>query len=125
MQVSIAVANLTLYRHLEYIVRRGKGGATFVRKHYGVESRPDELGDKTRLLGHFSTYLMQKLYGEHDYAFVDHQRTSGMDFVQKYLRLKHAILFKLSNDVLQVASPLNVRMYHLTLLSSISTTTLN
>jgi cell cycle serine/threonine-protein kinase CDC5/MSD2 len=74
-----------------------------VRKHYDVESRPDELGDKTRLLGHFSTYLMQKLYGEHDYAFIDHQRTSGMDFVQKYLRLKHAILFKLSNDVLQVS----------------------
>jgi cell cycle serine/threonine-protein kinase CDC5/MSD2 len=45
---------------------------------------------------------MQKLYGDHTYTFVNAERTAGMDFVQKYLRLKHAILFKLSNDVLQV-----------------------
>lgn len=83
-------------------MRRGKGGATFVRKHYDVAARPEDLSDKTRLLGHFSTYLMQKLYGEHDYASANLERTNGMDFVQKYLRLKHAILFKLSNDVLQV-----------------------
>lgn len=46
---------------------------------------------------------MQKLYGEHEYTYVDLERTNGMDFVQKYLRLKHAILFKISNDVLQVS----------------------
>ncbi|KAG8797390.1 Cell cycle serine/threonine-protein kinase cdc5/MSD2 [Serendipita sp. 398] len=88
-------------QHLEYVVRRGKSGSTYVRRHYEVASRPDDLSDKTRLLGHFSTYLMQKLYGDHPYTFVDQDRTTGMDFVQKYLRLKHAILFKISNDVLQ------------------------
>lgn len=88
-------------KHLEYIVRRGKSGSTFIRKHYEASKRPDDLADKTRLLSHFSTYLMKKLYGDHEYTFVDAERTAGMDFVQKYLRLKHAILFKLSNDVLQ------------------------
>ncbi|KAG8835886.1 Cell cycle serine/threonine-protein kinase cdc5/MSD2 [Serendipita sp. 399] len=88
-------------QHLEYVVRRGKSGSTYVRKHYDVANRPDDLSDKTRLLGHFSTYLMQKLYGDHPYTYMDKDRTTGMDFVQKYLRLKHAILFKISNDVLQ------------------------
>lgn len=88
-------------KHLEYVVRRGKGGSTYVRKHYEVEKRPDDLADKTRLLGHFSTYLMQKLYGEHSYTSMDLEKTTSMDFVQKYLRLKHAILFKISNEVLQ------------------------
>lgn len=95
--------NSFLCRHLEYIVRRGTGGATYIRKHYNFSERPNELSDKTKLLGHFSTYLMKKLYGEHEYTFVDAERTNGLDFVQKYLRLKHAILFKLSNDVLQVS----------------------
>ncbi len=87
---------------MEYVVRRGKGGSTYIRKHYEVDKRPDDLADKTRLLGHFSTYLMQKLYGEHSYTSMNPERTSSMDFVQKYLRLKHAILFKISNEVLQV-----------------------
>jgi cell cycle serine/threonine-protein kinase CDC5/MSD2 len=45
---------------------------------------------------------MQKLYGEHDYTFIDNKRTTAMDFVIKYLRLKHGILFRLSNNVIQV-----------------------
>lgn len=86
-------------KHLEYIDR--KSGSTFVRKAYDPVTPPKELGDKPRLLGHFATYLMQKLYGDHEYTFVDRKRTSGMDFVVKYLRLKHGILFRLSNNVLQ------------------------
>ena len=34
--------------------------------------------------------------------FLDLQRPKCMHFVQKYLRMKHAIVFKLSHDVLQV-----------------------
>jgi cell cycle serine/threonine-protein kinase CDC5/MSD2 len=45
---------------------------------------------------------MDRLYGEYEYTFQDVQRTRGMHFVQKYLRMKHVIVFKLSHDVLQV-----------------------
>lgn len=45
---------------------------------------------------------MGKLYGDYEYTFVDLQRTKCMHFVQKYLRMKHVIVFKLSHDVLQV-----------------------
>ena len=45
---------------------------------------------------------MGKLYGDYEYTFLDLQRTKCMHFVQKYLRMKHVIVFKLSYDVLQV-----------------------
>jgi cell cycle serine/threonine-protein kinase CDC5/MSD2 len=47
---------------------------------------------------------MDRLYGEYDYTFEDIQRTKGMVFVQKYLRMKHVIVFKMSHDALQVCS---------------------
>lgn len=56
---------------------------------------------------------MERLYGEYDYTFQDTTRVKGMDFVQKYLRMKHVIVFKMSHDVLQVQlllySHLNLR----------------
>lgn len=45
---------------------------------------------------------MERLYNETPYTYEDLERTKGMIFVQKYLRMKHVILFKLSHDVLQV-----------------------
>lgn len=45
---------------------------------------------------------MDRLYGEYDYTFEDVDRAKGMDFVQKYLRMKHVIVFKMSHDVIQV-----------------------
>jgi cell cycle serine/threonine-protein kinase CDC5/MSD2 len=45
---------------------------------------------------------MDRLYGEYDYTFEDVDRAKGMDFVQKYLRMKHVIVFKMSHDSLQV-----------------------
>jgi len=44
---------------------------------------------------------MDRLYGEYDYTYEDVTRVKGMEWVQKYLRMKHVILFKLSHDVLQ------------------------
>ncbi|KAF8882459.1 kinase-like domain-containing protein [Infundibulicybe gibba] len=44
---------------------------------------------------------MDRLYGEYEYTFEDVGRSHGMEWVQKYLRMKHVIVFKLSHDVLQ------------------------
>ena len=46
--------------------------------------------------------MLERLYGSHDYTYTDEARTQGMDFVQKYLRMKHVIVFKMSHDVVQV-----------------------
>lgn len=45
---------------------------------------------------------MDRLYGDFEYTFDDTSRSQGMEWVQKYLRMKHVIVFKLSHDSLQV-----------------------
>ncbi|PPQ83030.1 hypothetical protein CVT26_012074 [Gymnopilus dilepis] len=86
--------------HFDYITSR-RQGTIFVRKSYTVSVYPDELKSKVYLLKHFERYIMDRLYGEYEYTFEDTKREKGMEWVQKYLRMKHVIVFKLSHDVLQ------------------------
>ena len=90
-----------LCSHFDYITSR-RQGTVYVRKSYTVEMYPEELKSKVYLLKHFERYIMDRLYGEYDYTFEDVGREKGMEWVQKYLRMKHVIVFKLSHDVLQV-----------------------
>jgi cell cycle serine/threonine-protein kinase CDC5/MSD2 len=91
-------------RHFDYVTSR-RQGTIFVRKSYTVDTYPDELKSKVYLLKHFERYIMDRLYGEYDYTFEDVGRQKGMEWVQKYLRMKHVIVFKLSHEVLQVRFP--------------------
>ncbi|KAF8437935.1 kinase-like domain-containing protein [Boletus edulis BED1] len=84
----------------DYISSR-RHGQVYVRKNYSVSEFPDDLKNKVYLLKHFERYIMDRLYGDYEYTYEDLDRTKGMDFVQKYLRMKHVIVFKMSHDVLQ------------------------
>jgi cell cycle serine/threonine-protein kinase CDC5/MSD2 len=95
------VTDLFGHRHFDYITAR-RQGTVYVRKPHTVESYPEELKSKVYLLKHFERYIMDRLYGEYEYTFEDVGRAKGMEWVQKYLRMKHVIVFKLSHDVLQV-----------------------
>ncbi|QRV75901.1 Serine/threonine-protein kinase [Ceratobasidium sp. AG-Ba] len=86
--------------NLDYISSR-RNGAIYVRKNYTMREHPEELKSKVYLLRHFEKYMMERLYGDPEYAFEDIERTRGLDFVQKYLRMKHVIVFKMSHDILQ------------------------
>ncbi|KDQ07292.1 hypothetical protein BOTBODRAFT_149264 [Botryobasidium botryosum FD-172 SS1] len=86
--------------HVDYISSR-RSGSVYVRKNYTLSEYPEELKSKMYLLTHFEDYMMDHLYGEHGYTYEDLDRTHGMDFVQKYLRMKHIIVFKMSHDILQ------------------------
>ncbi|KAF7968335.1 hypothetical protein HWV62_30957 [Athelia sp. TMB] len=86
--------------HFDYVSAR-KHGAVYVRKNYTVSEYPEDLKTKVYLLKHFERYIMDRLYGDYSYTFEDTERAKGMDFVQKYLRMKHVIVFKMSHDVLQ------------------------
>jgi cell cycle serine/threonine-protein kinase CDC5/MSD2 len=77
-----------------------------VRKNHSVDVYPEDLKNKVYLLKHFERYIMDRLWGDHPYTFEDTDRAKGMDWVQKYLRMKHVIVFKLSHDVLQVSFPI-------------------
>ena len=93
-----------VHRHFDFISSR-RQGSVYVRKNYTISEYPEDLKPKIYLLKHFEGYIMNRLYGEYDYTFEDTGRTKGMDFVQKYLRMKHVIVFKMSHDVLQVHGP--------------------
>ncbi|KAF9550436.1 Pkinase-domain-containing protein [Agrocybe pediades] len=86
--------------HFDYISTR-RQGSVYVRKSHTIDVFPDELKSKVYLLKHFEKYIMDRLYGEYEYTFADTQKAKGMEWVQKYLRMKHVIVFKLSHDVLQ------------------------
>lgn len=93
---------ILLYSNLDYISSR-RGGTIYVRKNHTMRDHPEELKSKVYLLRHFEKYMMERLYGDPEYAFEDLERTKGLDFVQKYLRMKHVIVFKMSHDILQVS----------------------
>ena len=96
----------------------------YVRKNHGAEDAPEELAEKMYLLNHFESYIMNRLYGDYDYTYEDHLKTTGMDFVQKYLRMKHVVVFMMSSDVIQVCRVRAVGVgLSLTCPSSTSTTT--
>ena len=76
----------------------------YVRKNHRAEDAPEELAEKMYLLNHFESYIMNRLYGDYDYTYEDYLKSTGMDFVQKYLRMKHVVVFMLSSDVIQVCS---------------------
>ncbi|EPQ52390.1 Pkinase-domain-containing protein [Gloeophyllum trabeum ATCC 11539] len=87
--------------HFDFIESR-RGGSVYVRKYYTVDEYPDpELKNKVYLLKHFEGYIMNRLFGDYEYCFTDTTRTKGMAFLQKFLRMKNVIVFKMSNDTLQ------------------------
>lgn len=64
-----------------------------------------ELGRKTYLLQYFQEYMAKTLQREVGWTFVDEGRTNHLDYLVKTYRMKKAIVFKLSNDVIQVRRP--------------------
>jgi len=96
----------------------------YVRKNHSADDAPEELAEKMYLLNHFESYIMNRLYGDYDYTYEDYRKSTGMDFVQKYLRMKHVVVFMMSSDVIQVCSILAISAgSSLTCPSSTSTTT--
>ncbi|KAI0051271.1 Pkinase-domain-containing protein [Auriscalpium vulgare] len=87
-------------QHFDYISSH-RQGAVYVRKSHTVASYPEELNRKVYILKYFEKYIMARLYGDYGYTFNDTERVKGMEFVQKYLRMKHVIVFKMCHDVLQ------------------------
>jgi hypothetical protein len=52
---------------------------------------------------YFEEYMSKTLERDVDWVFSDKEKAKNMVFLVKYQRMKNAIVFKLSNDVLQVS----------------------
>lgn len=88
-------------RHFDYISNRK--GNVFSRKNHALQSFPTELDRKVYLMTYFEEYMTKTLERDVEWTWTDAERVRNMDFLVKYYRMKNAIVFKLSNDVLQVS----------------------
>lgn len=87
-------------RHFDYISQRKNN--VYTRRHHNLTSIPPELDRKAYLLRYFEDYMAKTLRRDVPWTFEDVERKKNMDFLVKYYRMKNAIVFKMSNDVLQV-----------------------
>ncbi|GAA6024436.1 hypothetical protein JCM11491_001735 [Sporobolomyces phaffii] len=85
--------------HFDYISQRKNN--VYTRRHHNLTSIPAELDRKAYLLRYFEDYMAKTLRRDVPWTFEDVERTKNMDFLVKYYRMKNAIVFKMSNDVLQ------------------------
>lgn len=95
--------------HFDYISNRK--GKIYSRRHYTVDEYPKDLDRKTYLLQYFEEYMGRALARDVEWTFVDKKRTKNMDFLVKYYRMKSAVVFKLSNEVLQVRFSLQLFVF--------------
>ena len=88
-----------ILRHFEYIYQ--KGGIK--RDSYTIDEYPAELRKKVFLMKHFRDHLSERMFKPSWVQSTDPPKTENMDFVTKYLKTKHAVLFRLSHRIVQVS----------------------
>ncbi|GJN88942.1 hypothetical protein Rhopal_001913-T1 [Rhodotorula paludigena] len=85
--------------HFDYISNRQSN--IYTRRHHTLSAVPEALERKAYLLRYFEDYMAKTLRRDVSWTFEDVERRKNMDFLVKYYRMKSAIVFKMSNDVLQ------------------------
>ncbi|GAA5917827.1 hypothetical protein JCM8208_000784, partial [Rhodotorula glutinis] len=85
--------------HFDYIANRQSN--IYTRRHHALSAVPATLERKAYLLRYFEDYMAKTLRRDVEWTYDDVERTKNMEFLVKYYRMKSAIVFKMSNDVLQ------------------------
>lgn len=96
----ILAPNEQNFEYLEYA--RGTEKTVMNRFAYKIKGHPETLKKKVTLLNHFKGYMQDNLFKASQYTFKDEEKSAGMEFLLKYIRTKHAVLFRLSNRIIQV-----------------------
>lgn len=88
----------------QYIERKKddkqRRGETTIQTH-SLEDYPAALKKKVTLLKHFRNYLVQQHMNDGDDCIFPSSSQGDFDYVKKWVRTKHAILFLLSNRTVQ------------------------
>jgi polo-like kinase 1 len=102
--------------HFDYITRRTQDKPE-VRTRHTFEDYPEDLKKKVTLLRHFKNYMVTDVLERRDGASVGEsslpapaqktppvawQASEAAPYVKKWTRNKHAIMFQLSNKIVQV-----------------------
>lgn len=86
-------------QYFDYISSRK--GNVYQSRNHDIQSFPKDLDRKVYLMTYFEEYMSKTLERDVDWVFSDKEKAKNMVFLVKYQRMKNAIVFKLSNDVLQ------------------------
>lgn len=73
---------------------------------YTFEEYPETLKKKVLLLQHFKTYLEQEVPNHDVTEHPEESKEQPLVYVKKWMRTNHALLFRLSNKIVQVSLPL-------------------
>lgn len=105
--------------HFDYMERRSSDRQD-IGKEYTLTEYPKELQKKVTLLQHFRSYLEgsdkpkdqqqlpnmqgapQQIQQNQDEEFPKQRKVKDIVYVKKWMRTRHAIMFRLSNKVVQV-----------------------
>jgi len=86
--------------------RSGNESHEQISEHYTLTEFPSSLQKKVTLLKHFKNYLMEQVKKDRDDNEIQIQSSpsGGRDitYLSKWVRTKHAILFRLSDNTVQV-----------------------
>ena len=91
--------------HFDYMERRSSDKQD-IGKEYTLTEYPKELQKKVTLLQHFRSYLegseKPKQPEQVEEEFPKIRKVKDVVYVKKWMRTRHAIMFRLSNKVVQV-----------------------
>lgn len=88
------------FEYLQYA--RGSEKTVMNRHGHTLTEFPDDLQKKVTLLTHFKSYMQENLHKASQYTFQDPSQNNNMDFLVKYMRTKHAVMFRLTNRLVQI-----------------------
>ena len=96
----VLAANECNFEYLEYV--KGTDKTVMNRQGYYVEKYPEALHKKVTLLKYFKSYMQENLSKASQHCYQDLGKTANLDFLVKYMRTKHAVLFRLTNNAVQI-----------------------
>lgn len=91
-----------------YVERKkvGEGRMEQITEVHTLSNYPESLQKKVTLMKHFRNYLLEQHKREEkpegDFRFSNERNGEDCVFLKKWVRTKHAILFRLSNQTVQV-----------------------
>ncbi|TPX31059.1 hypothetical protein SmJEL517_g05517 [Synchytrium microbalum] len=90
-------------QHFEYLYcDRESIRSSIHRQAYTMSTYSAELNKKVTLLLHFRSYMQENLFQACSLQCADTTATQNLEFLTKYMRTKHGVVFRLSNRVVQI-----------------------
>ncbi|TPX54822.1 hypothetical protein PhCBS80983_g05725 [Powellomyces hirtus] len=89
--------------HFEYLFYdKGSDRLSLQRRAFTMTDYTPDLKKKVTLLEHFRSYMQDNLYKACQNTPQTSPNTENLDFLTKYVRTKHGVIFRLSNRIVQL-----------------------